>query len=244
TAIKALAIGNKIATLQLKISRLKDKLKQGACTPAKTTIKLVFENNSKYNVTIYIDDSDGVSSKIGTVPAVKIGTIQMSISQIQNYVGTNAQTVNLQFFTIINNKEVIVSAFFSMAKLPTKKPCTGTAKWEMFDSTFPVPASNVYVFGVDAGPNIYIGEEDKLKNRSKGSFANGGLSSDKVTYGKLSSSFSTLPSAQKAFCGMVQEKIYYNSPNCSKRFKINGKWYFGCESSVQSAVSNYCPQYK
>ena len=111
----------------------------------------------------------------------------------------------------------------------------------------PVPSKQYYVFGVNAGPNLYIGTKEAISQRSKCSFLNGGLDCDtKVTATQLSGSYDNLSSAQAALCSLVKKKIWWNMyAPCQKRYEMNsGDYYWGCESSVQDAFAAHCPEFK
>ncbi len=107
------------------------------------------------------------------------------------------------------------------------------------------PAGRYVVFGVNAGPNLFIGTEDSLKGRSMSSFANGGLSSNKVTYKALSPVYSNLAAAQQDFCkGVAVKTTWGMAAPCRELITFrDGVRYASCESSVRAAISKYCPKF-
>lgn len=243
--VQALRILDQVADLQLKLNRLKQKLEQGNCPANKTTVRLVFENNSDYQVGIYILDTTNLAHLLGSIPPVKIGTIPMSLAKVQQYSGS-ATSAKFVFYTRVNQKDIFVNASYSLKRLPKEKPCLAIVRWEMFNKTFPVPPSQYYVFGVNAGPNLYVGTEEALRVRTPYSFLNGGMDNvSKVTYNKLGGPYSTYEAAQQALCAGISQHVHWNlyAP-CQERFMFRGSWYWGCEGSVRSAINSYCPQFK
>jgi hypothetical protein len=244
---KALKMGLRLASLQQKLVKLESKLSQGQCSSRKTKLTFSFENNSDFRVTYYIIDNKGMGHRIGDVAPVTIGKKRMTLKKLQSYVGTGATRAELYFLAIVNNQEVWRKAWVSLEKLPTKKPCTATAKWEWFNSTFPPTVTEgYYFFWVDAGPNLYVGKESDLKSRTPYSFRNGGMDNvNKVTYNKLSGKKDTIAAAGQALCSMIADTIWWKlMAPCQKRVKLsNGKYAWACESSVQTAIKNHCPQW-
>ena len=101
-----------------------------------------------------------------------------------------------------------------------------------------------YVFSVDAGPNLVVGTRDQVEKRSKCSFLNGGMDCvTKVKAEVLAGPYKSLAEAQEnGLCPLIAEKSWWKmTANCQKRYKLsNGKYYWGCEESVQDGFSNFC----
>lgn len=111
----------------------------------------------------------------------------------------------------------------------------------------PTPSVKYYVFGIDAGPNLFVGSDEEVAKRVRCSFDNGGLDCDtKVVGTHLAGPFNSYEEAKAGLCPLVAKKIWWKlAAWCQKRYEMkSGKYFWGCESSVQDAFRDYCPEFK
>lgn len=166
------------------------------------------------------------------------------LNKLWEYVGENVTTVNFTLSTTIKGELSGAKASMNIKGVPTKKPCIATARFEIFNNSFPQPAHEYFIFGVQAGnsPSYYIGDYEGVSKRTPCSFDGGGLDcTSRVTYRKLAGPYTTFAKAQKGFCDHVNRHEYWQFSSCKHRYLWHGiDWYWGCESSVQTALSKYC----
>lgn len=243
--VRGLELLNEVAEMELRLQHLREQLEYGECGGNKGKVRMVFENNSSYAIGVYLRDTANMGHLVGSLPAEKITALVVPVSTIRSLIGEE-KTVGIVLYTRINLKDIFVDRRFSLKNMPKDKPCVLNVKWELFDKTFPVPPSKYLVYGVDAGPNLFVGTIEAISKRTRCSFLNGGRDCETyVVYQPLSGEFATYEAAQQALCGMIQQHVHWNlyAP-CQERFMVGGNWYWGCESSVQGAISAYCPQFK
>ena len=243
--IKAGKIWSQIADLELRLARLKKKQQQGECPPAKTNIRMVFENNTDYEVGVFLHSAYRTVALLGKVASGKILTFTIDLEELRSIVGESAKVVNFSLITTINGGLSKAQATMRLQKLPTRKPCSATARFELFNKNFPVPQTQYYVYGVEAGSGFHflIGVETSLITRAPCSFAGGGLDcKSHVDYHELAGPYTKYEDAQRAFCSSISNHEYWQFSSCPDRFKWKGgTFYWACEGSVTSAINKYCP---
>lgn len=241
--IKAGKLLDKALGLEMRVNRLKDRLARDKCTEFNSYYEFIFENRSIYEAKLSHKTSFGTIVTFANLAPGKTSTVSIPYSEIYP---DSSGVIKLRLSATINGSQVTAYPQFNEKSFPKSSPCKRTIKWEVENNTFPAPAAEFFVFGVSAGPNLYIGVSANVEKRTPCSFANGGTDcSSLVSVTKLSSAYSSLEAAEKAFCSMVSQKRRWSlAANCQEQFMINGKWYWGCESSVYGAVRDYCPEYK
>lgn len=235
----------RVMELKAKLTALQTKLQQGECPAQKTNVKIIFENNSVYDVRIFIMFHNMTPLETGTLPSTKIGTITMTAAELRYYSG-NAQSVKFLLVAKVSGSDVLVYRTVGLSRLPKEKPCKATARFELFDRTFPEPPTKYGVYGVtNAGPNLFIGSAAYLSTRTPCSFLNGGNDcTSKVTFVSLDNLYSSLDDAGRAFCNGIQGHVFWGMyAPCRERYLFNGGWYWGCESTVRTAISKFCPKW-
>jgi hypothetical protein len=110
-----------------------------------------------------------------------------------------------------------------------------------------------YVFLITSCNKLYVGTPESLRPRVKGSFTGCGNDwSTKVQFRPLSNGYKSLADAQKALCGLIKGKGWWNGGACSEVYCFTSgpcsiqnpsQAYWGCEPSLPPAVDTYCPQY-
>ena len=110
-----------------------------------------------------------------------------------------------------------------------------------------------YVFLITSCNKLYVGTPESLRSRVKGSFTGCGIDwVTKVQFRPLSNGYKALVDAQKALCGLIKSKGYWNGGACGEVYCFTSapcsiqnpsQAYWGCEPSLSAATSAYCPQY-
>ncbi|MDC0358966.1 hypothetical protein OAO01_09125, partial [Oligoflexia bacterium] len=236
---------DRIWELEAKLEKLLDRIGQGKCTPKKTKINMVFDNNSDYAFVAYLLTNKGTVVELGRVEAGKVKSFSLTLKKLQSYVVPLEKLVQFELVTTIGQIPTKAVATMTLNNMPAKQPCAATARFEVFDKDFPKPNVKYYVFGVKAGSGLhyFIGLEDTVASEAPCDFIGGGNDCDsKVGYDILTpGGYSTYDYAQQGFCYGIKEHEYWQFTSCPNRYKwSNGQWYWACEGSVQSAIEKHC----
>jgi hypothetical protein len=203
---------------------------------------VTFENNSSYEVEVYLVDKNNQVQRFNVFVAPHSKeTVSISLPWLYEYSGY--ESFGVAAVTYINENPAVGGTTFKYKDLPTIMPCTNRYRWEISNDSF-TTLLQYYIFGVDAGPNLIITTESAIKTKKYNDFLNGGTSEELVKYWKLSESFSSREAAQTAFCQRVEQYVYWglNAP-CRKRYKYPDStgntdgWYWGCEGEIQNAIT-------
>lgn len=126
---------------ELRVARLKEKLTKltKGCSDRKAVLKMIWENNSDYNIDVFIYDYFTEQwDSLGVIGPVQEKTIKISLKKVKNY-RFDQPDAYLALRTRINNQDSVKYYVLNESHFNTTKPCVRSNRTVLYDSSFEVP---------------------------------------------------------------------------------------------------------
>lgn len=123
--------------------------------------------------------------------------------------------------------------------------CGGAGIGEIKSAQYetPTPSEEFGIYEVRAANTkfLIIDTEEDVAARKPCTFDGGGwdCTSD-IEYSLLSGPYSSPAEAEQALCEGISDSQFWVLTKCKPRYLYSGDWYWGCESSISSAVNTFC----